>query len=98
MRRRALSVMFNAMCYARVHGRNLVGDTGDVSPPLFQVGGYYMPCRPHFFSSGFIFGEVPKISDVCHILCEVLFILDVTDSQVDVVTEFAVVSLDSVSL
>jgi len=33
---------------------------------------------PHFFYSDFVFGEVPKISDVCHILPEVLFMLDVT--------------------
>jgi len=52
----------------------------------------------HFFSSGFIFGEVPKISDVCHVLREVLFMLHVAHSQVDVETEFDVVSLDSVSL
>jgi len=31
-----------------LHGRNLVGDTGDVFPPLFQVG-YNIPCPPHFF-------------------------------------------------
>jgi len=53
---------------------------------------------PHFFSSGFVFGEVPKISGVCHVLCEVLFMLDVANSQVDVETEFGVVSLHSVSL
>jgi len=37
-------------------------------------------------------------SDVCHVLRDVLFILDVTYSQVDIETEFGVVSLDSVSL
>ena len=37
-------------------------------------------------------------SDVCHVLCEVLIMLDVTHSQVDVETEFGVVLLDSVSL
>jgi len=52
----------------------------------------------HFFPSGFIFGEVPKISDVCHVLCEVIFMLDVTHSQVDIDTVFGLVSLDSVSL
>ena len=31
-------------------------------------------------------------------MCEVLFMLDVTHSQVDVETEYGVVSLDSVSL
>jgi len=34
---------------------------GDMSPPLFEVGGYNMPCPPHFFFSGFVFGKVPKI-------------------------------------
>jgi len=67
-------------------------------PPLFPVGGYNMPYPSTFFSSGFVFGEVPKISDICHVLCEVLFMLDVTHSQVDVETEFGVVSLNSVCL
>ena len=31
---------------------------------------------PTFFSLGFAFGEVSKISDVCHVLCEELFSLD----------------------
>jgi len=31
------------------HGRNLVGDTGDVSPQFFRRGGHNMPCPPHFF-------------------------------------------------
>ena len=53
---------------------------------------------PPLFLFRFIFGEVLKISDVCHVLCEVLFMLDVEHSQVDVETEFGVVSLDSVSL
>jgi len=30
---------------------------------------------PHFFSLGFVFGEVLKIRDVCHILCEELSML-----------------------
>jgi len=37
-------------------------------------------------------------SDVCHVLCEVLIMLDVTHSQVDDETEFGVVLVDSVSL
>jgi len=37
-------------------------------------------------------------SDVCHVLRDVLFMLDVTHNQVDVETEFGVVSLDSDSL
>jgi len=53
---------------------------------------------PHFFSSGFAFGEVPKISDVGHVLRDTLFMLNVTHSQVDVETDFGGVSLDSVRL
>jgi len=37
-------------------------------------------------------------SDLCHVLRDVHFVLDVTHSQVDVETEFGVVSLDSTSL
>ena len=33
-----------------LHGRNLMGDTGDVSPHFFRLGGYNMPCSPTFFS------------------------------------------------
>jgi len=43
------------------HGRNLVGDTGNVSPPLFQMGEHNMPCPPTFFSLGFVFGGDSKI-------------------------------------
>jgi len=65
---------------------------------------------PYFFSSGFVFGKGSKNkSDVCHVLREVLFMLDVTHSQVDVEIEFqvsldtyvvslSVISLDSISL
>jgi len=54
---------------------------------------------PHFFAPGFVFGEVPKIKvTFATFLREMLFVLDVTHSQVDVKTEFGVVSLDSVSL
>jgi len=43
------------------HGRNLVGHTGDMSP-LFYWGGYNMPCPPHIFLLGFVFGEVSKLN------------------------------------
>jgi len=60
-----------------MHGRNLVGDTGDVSPPLFQTGGHNMPCPPHFFLFRFcIWRDFKNRSDVCHVLCEELFMLD----------------------
>jgi len=39
------------------HVRNLVGDVGKASPPLFQKGGHNMPCPPTFFSLGFVFGD-----------------------------------------
>ena len=59
------------------HGRNLVGDTGDVSPPLFQTGGHNMPFPPHFFLFRFcIWRGFKNKSDVCHVLCEELFMLD----------------------
>jgi len=70
------------------HGRYLVGDTGDIIcdvPPLFIFR----------FS---IWRSSKNKSDICHVLCEVLIMLDVTHSQVDVETEFGVVLLDSVSL
>jgi len=65
-------------CYSRHdHGRNLVGDTSPVSPPLFQTGGHYMPCSPHFFLFSFcIWRGFKNKSDVCHVLCEELFMLD----------------------
>ena len=45
-------------CY---HGRNLVRDTGDVSPHFFRRGDIKCHVRPTFFSLGFVFGEVSKI-------------------------------------
>jgi len=53
-----------------VHGRSLVGDTGDVSPPLFQTGGGII-CHvpPTFFSLGFVFGEVSKIKVMFVMFC-----------------------------
>jgi len=44
-----------------VHGHNLVGDTGNVSPPLFQTGDIICHVPPTFFSLGFVFGEISKI-------------------------------------
>jgi len=78
------------------HGRNLVGDTGDVSPHFFRWGEYNMRCPPLFLFRFCIWRSSKNKSDVYHVLCEVLFMLDVTHSQVDVETEFDVVSLDSV--
>ena len=44
-----------------LHGHNLVGDTGDVSPHFFRWGWYNTPCPPTFFSWGCVFGEVSKL-------------------------------------
>jgi len=56
------------------HGRNLVGD---VSPHFFRRGGHNMSCSPHFFLFRFCISRGFKNkSDVCHVLCEVLFMLD----------------------
>ena len=47
-----------------------------------------------FFSLGFVFGGFKNKSDVCHVLCEELFMSDGRPhSQADVGTEFVVVSL-----
>jgi len=43
------------------HGHNLVGNAGDVSPPLFQTGDIICHVPPTFFSLGFAIGEVSKI-------------------------------------
>jgi len=48
---------------------------------------------PHIFSTFCIWRGFRNESDVCHVLCEELFMLDVTHSQVDVETEFGVLSL-----
>ena len=61
-------------------------------------GGYTMPCPPIFLFRFCIWRSSKNKSDICHVLCEVLFMLDVTHSQVDVETEFGVVSLNSVCL
>jgi len=48
---------------------------------------------PTFLFRFYIWRGFKNKSDVCHVLCEDLFMLDVTHSQVDVETEFVVVSL-----
>ena len=48
---------------------------------------------PLFLFRFFIWRSSENKSDVCHVLCEVLIMLDVTHSQVDVETEFGVVVL-----
>jgi len=46
----------------KTHGRNLEGDTGDVSPHFLKRGGHNMPCLPHFFLLGFVFREASKLN------------------------------------
>jgi len=58
--------MFRAQIKVFVHNRldawaHLVGDTGDVSSPLFRTGVIICHVPPTFFSLGFVFGEVSKI-------------------------------------
>jgi len=61
----------------RNHGHNLVGDTEDVFSPLFQTGGGIIYHDPHFFLFRFCIRRCfQNKSDVCHVLCEELFILD----------------------
>jgi len=53
-----------------------------------------MPCLPHIFQFKFcIWRGFKNKSDVCHVLCEELIMLDFTHSQVGVEREFGVVSL-----
>jgi len=40
------------------HGRNLVGERGDMCPPPFQTGSHNTPSPSTFLSLGFAFGEV----------------------------------------
>jgi len=79
------------------HGRNLVGDTGDVSPQFFRWGDIICHVSSLFLFRFCFWRSSKNKSDLCHVLREMLFMLDVTHSQVDVETEFGVVSLDSVS-
>jgi len=59
-----------------MHGRNLMGDTGDM-PPTFSGGGDIICHVPHFILFRFcIWRGFKNKSDVCHFLCEELFILD----------------------
>jgi len=78
--------------------RNLWGDTGYVTPQLLGGGDIICHVPPLFLFRFYIWRSSKNKSDVCHVLREVLFMLDVTHSQVDVETEFGVVSLNSVSL
>jgi len=72
------------------HGRNLMGDTGDVSPHFFRWGDMICHVPPLFLFRFCIWISSKNKSDVWHVLCEVLFMLDATHSQVDVEVEFGI--------
>ena len=75
------------------HGRNLVGDTGDVIPHFFRRGDIICYVPPLFSLRFCIWRGFKTKCDVCDVLCEELFMLDVTHNHVDVEIEFGVVSL-----
>jgi len=73
--------------------------TRGTCPPAFSVGGDIICHVPPLFLFRFcIWRSSKNKSDVGHVLREAFFMLNVTHSQVDVETEFGVVSLDSASL
>jgi len=51
------------------HGRNLVRDTGDVSPHFFRRGDIICHVPPTFFLFGFVIGKVSKIKVMFVIFC-----------------------------
>jgi len=55
------------------HGRNLVGDTGDVSPHFFRRGDIICHVPPTFFSLSFVFVEVSKIKVMFVMFCVMSF-------------------------
>jgi len=62
--------------------------------PTFSDEGDIICCVPPLFSLRVcIWRDFKTKYDVCHVLCEEFFMLDVTHSNVDVETEFCVVSL-----
>jgi len=73
------------------HGRNLVGDTGDVIPHFFRRGDIICYVPPLFSLRFCIWRGFKTKCDVCDVLCEELFMLDVTHNHVEI--EFGVVSL-----
>jgi len=70
------------------------GGHGESVSPTFLDGGNIICYVPPLFSLRFYSWRGFKIKcDVCHILCEELFMLDVTHNHVDVEIEVGVVSL-----
>jgi len=53
------------------------GTRGTCTPHFFSRGWHNMPCPPHFFLFRFcIWRGFKNKSDVCHVSCEELFMLD----------------------
>jgi len=74
-------------------GRNLVGESGDVSPHFFRRWDIICYVSPLFSFRVCIWRGFQTKCDICHVLCKEFIMLDVTHSNVDVETEFGVVSL-----
>jgi len=71
-----------------------VGNTGNVSPTFSDGGDIIWHVPPHFsIYVSEIWKSFKNKSDVCHVLCEELFIFDAAHSQVDVETDFGVALL-----
>jgi len=45
------------------------GGHGGRVPPFLRRGGHNVPCPPHVFSLGFVFGEVSKIKVIFVTFC-----------------------------
>jgi len=75
------------------HGRNLVGSRGTCTPTFSDGADIICHVPPLFSLRVCIWRYFNTKYDVCHVLCEEFFMLDVTHSDVDVQTEFGVVSL-----
>jgi len=58
------------------HGCNLVGDTSPVSPHFLRWRDIICHVSPLFSLYFCIWRGFKNISDVCHVLCEELFMLD----------------------
>jgi len=66
---------------------------GTGTPHFFRRRAIICHVPPHFSLRVCIWRGFKTNCDVCHVLCEEFFILDVTHNHVDVETEFGVVSL-----
>ena len=67
------------------------GGHGGREPPFFRRGEHNMPCPSDVSLRFCIWRGFRTKCDICHVLCEEFFMLDVTHSHVDVETVFGVV-------